>query len=211
MIYANNKQVGLSANEVSNLVTKLVKNKQDKKIVFEGQEMLLTTALQRVNIQPKSTIDDTATDDDIPSAKGVWDLFNSKHLYLHMLNIRATSTSWNYRCKVNMFTNTSDKIDTPVKLWDLMKARGHNSKADAYPVSGGASYAMDSTPTNITCFYTSATRGLFRFDGNEGLGKTMTATLSGGTLNIISEFKSLTWGSVPENVAVDDNVVTQIF
>lgn len=157
MIYTNNKQVGLSANEVNNLVTKLVESKQDKKIVFEGQEMLLTTALQRVNnaavgkaniidaetlpdtltpnsqywvktyngqtidngryiilvdnlgtphfmgestsvpvtdiqingnsivdgatqianIQTKTTIDDTATDNDIPSAKGVWNLVKS--------------------------------------------------------------------------------------------------------------------------------------
>lgn len=160
MIYTNNKQVGLSANEVNNLVTKLVENKQDKKIVFEGQEMLLSTALQRVNnsavgkaniidaeqlpdsltpnsqywvktyngqtidngryiilvdnlgtphfmgqsissptvndvqingksiidgatqianIQPKATIDDTATENDIPSAKGTWDLVNNRN------------------------------------------------------------------------------------------------------------------------------------
>ena len=158
MIYTNNKQVGLSTNEVNTIVTKLVENKQDKKIVFEGQEMLLTTALQRVNnsavgkaniidaetlpdtltpnsqywvktyngqtiangryiilvdnlgiahfmgestsvpvvdiqingnsivdgathivnIQPKSTIDDTVTENDIPSAKGVWDLVNNR-------------------------------------------------------------------------------------------------------------------------------------
>ena len=157
MIYTNNKQVGLSANEVNNLVNKLVENKQDKKIVFEGQEMLLTTALQRVNnsavgkaniidaetlpdtltpnsqywvktyngqtidngryiilvdnlgtphfmgestsvpvvdiqingnsiidgatqianIQPKTVIDDTATENDIPNAKGVWDLVSN--------------------------------------------------------------------------------------------------------------------------------------
>lgn len=157
MIYTNNKQVGLSVNEVNNLVTKLIENKQDKKIIFEGQEMLLTTALQRVNnsavgkaniidaetlpdslipnsqywvktyngqtidngryiilvdnlgtphfmgqstsvpvvdiqvngssiidgatqianIQPKATIDGTVTDNDIPSAKAVRDLFNN--------------------------------------------------------------------------------------------------------------------------------------
>lgn len=157
MIYTNNKQVGLSANEVNNLVNKLVESKQDKKIVFEGQEMLLTTALQRVNnsavgkaniidaetlpdsltpnsqywvktyngqtidngryiilvdnlgtphfmgestsvpvtdiqingssivdgatkianIRPKTVIDDTSTDNDIPSAKGVLDLFKA--------------------------------------------------------------------------------------------------------------------------------------
>ena len=45
MIYANNKQIGLSVNEVNSIVTKLVENKQDKKIVFEDQEMIFTTAL----------------------------------------------------------------------------------------------------------------------------------------------------------------------
>ena len=158
MIYINNKEIGLSANEVNTIVTKLVENKQDKKIVFEGQEMLLTTALQRVNnsavgkaniidaetlpdtltpnsqywvktyngqtidngryiilvdnlgaphfmgqsasipvvdiqingttiidgatqianIKPKTVIDDTSTDNDIPSTKGVWNTFVSK-------------------------------------------------------------------------------------------------------------------------------------
>ena len=158
MIYINNKEIGLSANEVNTIVTKLVENKQDKKIVFENQEMLLTTALQRVNnsavgkaniidaetlpdtltpnsqywvktyngqtidngryiilvdnlgaphfmgqsasipvvdiqingttiidgatqianIKPKTVIDDTSTDNDIPSTKGVWNTFVSK-------------------------------------------------------------------------------------------------------------------------------------
>ena len=149
---------GMSAGEINEMVTRLIADKQDKKIVFENQEMLLTTALQKVNavangkaqifeaselpakpapnsqywvatyngqtldngryiilidslgaahlvgksvdspsvndvqingtsivdgatktanIRPKTTIDATATENDIPSAKGVWDLVNA--------------------------------------------------------------------------------------------------------------------------------------
>ena len=292
MIYTNNKQVGLSANEVNNLVTKLIENKQDKKIVFEGQEMLLTTALQRINnsavgkaniidaeilpdtltpnsqywvktyngqtidngryiilvdnlgtphfmgestsvpvvdiqingnsiidgatqianIQPKTVIDDTVTENDIPSAKGVRDLVNSKHLYLHTLTINCTSAPGNYKCNVNMFTNTSDKIDTPIKLWNLMNERGYNSNNTAYPITGGAAYNIGTTPTNITRFYTSTTKGLFRFEGNQGLGKSMDATLlNGGTLTITSEFKSLTYGAIPDESITVNDIVVQIF
>ena len=149
---------GMSASEINEMVTRLIADKQDKKIVFENQEMLLTEALQRVNavangkaqifeaselpakpapnsqywvatyngqtldngryiilvdslgvahlvgksvdspsvndvqingtsivdgatktanIRSKTTIDSTATDNDIPSAKGVWDLLSN--------------------------------------------------------------------------------------------------------------------------------------
>lgn len=151
---------GMSASEINEMVTRLIADKQDKKIVFENQEMLLTEALQRVNavangkaqifeaselpakpapnsqywvatyngqtldngryiilvdslgvahlvgksvdspsvndvqingtsivdgatktanIRPKATIDDTATENDIPSAKGTWDLVNNRN------------------------------------------------------------------------------------------------------------------------------------
>ena len=40
---------GMSAGEINEMVTTLIADKQDKKIVFENQEMLLTEALQRVN------------------------------------------------------------------------------------------------------------------------------------------------------------------
>ena len=149
---------GMSASEINEMVTRLIAGKQDKKIVFENQEMLLTEALQKVNavangkaqifeaselpakpapnsqywvktyngqtldngryiilvdslgaahlvgksvdspsvndvqingtsivdgatktanIRPKTTIDSTATEKDIPSAKGVWDLVSN--------------------------------------------------------------------------------------------------------------------------------------
>lgn len=148
----------MSAGEINEMVTRLIADKQDKKIVFENQEMLLTEALQKVNavangkaqifeaaelpakpapnsqywvatyngqtldngryiilvdslgvahlvgksvdspsvndvqingtsivdgatktanIRPKATIDNTATENDIPSAKGVWDLLTN--------------------------------------------------------------------------------------------------------------------------------------
>ena len=185
MIYTNNKQVGLSANEVNNLINKLVENKQDKKIVFEGQEMLLTTALQRVNnsavgkaniidaetlpdsltpnsqywvktyngqtidngryiilvdnlgtphfmgqsasipvsdvqingssiidgatqianIQPKATIDDTATENDIPSAKGVWNLVTTRENLFDGSNFRILDTN-----SQDIFDGTSGKV-----------------------------------------------------------------------------------------------------
>ena len=150
---------GMSASEINEMVTRLIANKQDKKIIFENQEMLLTEALQKVNavangkaqifeaaelpakpapnsqywvatyngqtldngryiilvdslgashlvgksvdspsvndvqingtsivdgatktanIRPKATINSTATDNEIPSAKGVWNTFVSK-------------------------------------------------------------------------------------------------------------------------------------
>lgn len=166
---------GMSAGEINEMVTRLIADKQDKKIVFEGQEMLLTTALQRVNnsavgkaniidaetlpdsltpnsqywvktyngqtidngryiilvdslgtphfmgestsvpvtdiqingssivdgatkianIRPKATIDNAATENDIPSAKSVWDLLNNYYTIAQANDTFVNKTDFN--------------------------------------------------------------------------------------------------------------------